>query len=114
MQLCGDLFQLFNLSKGEFVVRVFTPVRLAVHSVKVETVFGGFIAPVRALNNTDSFHDDQPPIERVVVPLALRCMVLCLATDSPNPPRVTVEVVAGFGAIAVFGTVMVRPGVAAP
>ena len=114
MQLCGDLFQLFDLSKRQLIVRVFTPVRLAVHGVKVETVFGGLIAPVRALNNTDSFHDDQPPIERVVVPLALRCMVLCLATDSPNPPRVTVEVVAGFGAMAVFGTVMVRPGVAAP
>jgi hypothetical protein len=37
-------------------------------------------------------------------------MVDCFATDSPNPPRVTVLVVAGFGAIAVFGTFMVRPG----
>jgi hypothetical protein len=37
-------------------------------------------------------------------------MLVCFATDSPNPPRVTVLVVAGFGAIAVFGTVMVRPG----
>ncbi len=26
----------------------------------------------------------QPPIERVEVPAALRCMVLCLATDSPK------------------------------
>lgn len=114
VQFSGDVFQLFDLCKRELVVGVFTPVRFAVHGVKVKTVFGGFFAPVRALNNTDSFHVDQPPIERVVVPLALRCMVLCLATDSPKPPRVTVDVVAGFGAIAVFGTVMVRPGVAAP
>lgn len=41
-------------------------------------------------------------------------MVDCFATDSPKPPRVTVVVVAGFGAIAVFGTFMVRPGWAAP
>jgi hypothetical protein len=41
-------------------------------------------------------------------------MLVCFATDSPNPPRVMVLVVAGFGAIAVFGTVTVRPGVAAP
>jgi len=41
-------------------------------------------------------------------------MVFCLATESPKPPRVTVLVVAGFGAIAVLGTFMVRPGWAAP
>src|SRR5690606_33447169 len=113
VQLCGYLFKLFDLSERELIVSIFTPVRLAVHGVKVETVFGGFFAPVRALNNTDSFHD-QPPIERVEEPVALRCMVVCLATDSPKPPRVMVLVVAGFGAIAVFGTVIVRPGVAAP
>ncbi len=39
----------------------------------------------------------------------LRCMLVCLATVSPKPPRVTVLVTAGFGAMAVFGTVMVRP-----
>ncbi|MNL76576.1 hypothetical protein D3C87_2025660 [compost metagenome] len=81
--------------------------------MEVKTVFGRFLAPVRALNNTDSFHY-QPPIERVDEPVALRCMVDCFATESPNPPRVTVLVVAGFGAMAVFGTVAVRPGCAAP
>lgn len=40
-------FQLFNLGEGQFVIGIFTPVRLAVHGVKVETVFGGFFAPVR-------------------------------------------------------------------
>ncbi|VEA70221.1 Uncharacterised protein [Serratia rubidaea] len=40
---------------------------------------------------------------------ALRCMLVCLATVSPKPPRVMVLVTAGFGAMAVFGTVMVRP-----
>ncbi len=51
----------------------------------------------------------------VDVPLALlRCMLFCFATVSPKPPRVMVEVVAGFGAIAVLGTVMVLPEVAAP
>ncbi len=113
MQFCRHRFQLFNLGEGQFVIGIFTPVRLAVHGVKVETVFGGFFAPVRALNNTDSFHY-QPPIERDEVPVALRCMVFCLATESPKPPRVTVLVVAGFGAIAVLGTFMVRPGWAAP
>ena len=114
MQFGGDFFQLFNLGEGQLVVSIFTPVRLAVHGVKIETVFVGFFAPVRALGNTDSFHRYQPPIEREEVPVALRCIVLCLATDSPKPPRVTVVVVAGFGAIAVLGTVMVRPGWAAP
>ena len=113
MQLSRDLFQLLNLGQGELVVSVFTPLRLAVHGVEVKAVLGGFFAPVRALGNTDSFHD-QPPIERVEVPDALRCMLVCFATDSPNPPRVMVLVGAGFGAIAVFGTVTVRPGVAAP
>ncbi|MNS65570.1 hypothetical protein D3C72_987400 [compost metagenome] len=113
VQLGGHLFQLFYLGEGELVVGILTPVRFAVHGVEVKPVFGGFFAPVRALDNTDSFHY-QPPIEREVEPVALRCMVDCLATDSPKPPRVTVLVVAGFGAIADFGTVAVRPGVAAP
>lgn len=113
VQFSGDLFQLFNLGQRELVVSIFTPVRLAVHGVEVKTVLGGFFAPVRALDNTDSFHD-QPPIERVEDPVALRCMVVCFATDSPKPPRVMVLVVAGLGAIAVLGTVVVRPGVAAP
>ncbi|MNS97183.1 hypothetical protein D3C72_1315080 [compost metagenome] len=113
VQFGSYLFQFFDLGEGELVIGIFTPVRFAVHGVEVETIFGGFFAPVRALDNTDSFHY-QPPIERVVEPVALRCMVACFATESPKPPRVTVLVVAGFGAIAVFGTVIERPGVAAP
>ncbi|SAB13287.1 Uncharacterised protein [Enterobacter cloacae] len=114
VQLGRHLFQFFNLGERELVIGVFTPVRLAVHGVEVKTVLGGFFAPVRTLGDTHSFHD-QPPIEREEeVPVALRCMLVCFATDSPNPPRVMVLVVAGFGAIAVFGTVTVRPGVAAP
>ncbi len=113
MELCRHRLQFFHLGERQFVISVFTPVRLAIHGVEVKTVFGRFFAPVRALGDTDSFHD-QPPIERVDVPVALRCMLVCFATDSPNPPRVMVLVVAGFGAIAVFGTVTVRPGVAAP
>ncbi|MNF08248.1 hypothetical protein D3C80_2086190 [compost metagenome] len=39
----------------------------------------------------------------------VRCIEVCFATLSPKPPRVMVLVTAGFGAIAVFGTFMVRP-----
>jgi hypothetical protein len=63
MQLGGDLFQLFHLRQRQLVIGLFTPVRLAVHGVEVKAVLGRFFAPVRALGNTDSFHD-QPPIER--------------------------------------------------
>lgn len=114
MQLGGHLFQTLNLSERELVISVFAPVRLAVHGVEIKAIFFRFFAPVRALDNRDSFHVYQPPIERLVPEALLRCMVDCLATDSPKPPRVTVEVVAGLGAIAVFGTLAVRPGVAAP
>ncbi len=57
MQLGGDLFKLLDLRKAEFVVGIFTPVRLTVHGVKIKTVLGRFFAPVRALVNSDSFHE---------------------------------------------------------
>ena len=56
VQFGGDFFQLINLRERELVVRILTPVRFAVHRVEVKTVFGCFFAPVRALNDTDSFH----------------------------------------------------------
>ena len=115
MQFCRNLFQFFDLCQRQFVVSVFTPVRFAVHGVKIKSVLGGFFTPVRAFGDADPFHGDQPPIERDELPDALlRCIADCFATDSPKPPRVMVEVVAGFGAIAVFGTFIVRPGWAAP
>ena len=56
MQLGGDFLQLFHLREGQLVIRLFAPVGLAVHGMEVETVLGRFLAPVRALGNTDSFH----------------------------------------------------------
>ena len=84
--------------------------------MKMEAELLGFPAPVRAFVNCYAFHVDQPPIERedeLLLPDE-RCMVFCFATLSPKPPRVVVVVVAGFGAMAVFGTVMLRPPVAEP
>ena len=34
-----DFFQLFNLGEGQLVVSIFTPVRLAVHGVKIAMIF---------------------------------------------------------------------------
>jgi len=56
VQLGGDLFEALHLGEGQLVVGVFTPVRFSVHGVKIKTVFGGFFAPVRALNNRNAFH----------------------------------------------------------
>ena len=56
MQLGGDFLQFFHLREGQLVISLFAPVGLAVHGVEVETVLGRFLAPVRALGNTDSFH----------------------------------------------------------
>lgn len=72
----------FSTGERQFVVGIFTPVWLAIHGVKVETILGSFLAPVGTFDNVDSFHGHQPPIERVEVPLALRCIeAACLATD---------------------------------
>ena len=38
-----------------------------------------------------------------------RCAIACLFTVSPKPPRVTVDVVGGLGAMAVLGTLIERP-----
>ena len=52
----GDLFKLFNLRQRQFVIGFFAPVRLAIHGMKVEAVFGRLLTPVRALRDADSFH----------------------------------------------------------
>lgn len=55
----------------------------------------------------------RPLSEKDVEPAAPRCMVDCSLPTAKAAAAVMV-VVAGFGAIAVFGTFMVRPGWAAP
>lgn len=52
----GDLFELLNLRQRQFVIGFFAPVRLAIHRMKVEAVFGRLFTPVRTLRDADSFH----------------------------------------------------------
>ena len=110
MQLGGGAFDLFNLRQRELVIGVFTPVGLAVHGVETEPELGRFSRQSGRSVIAIRFMHQPPMLREPELEVALlRCMLLCLATVSPKPPRVTVLVTAGFGAMAVFGTVMVRP-----